>query len=182
MGTGTTFLTGKQLQCKTDHKVKNTWSFISILHICLHIIVFMHANSFISKFYYLTRTKTVTPLPSTSLLKQSCSVQWCFYICISNTLHGVLSWKVEGTWLGKNWPPFMESEVSLTRSEEPTLGPYASWVQSTPSYTISSRFILTLSSHLCLDFTNSLFPSCFKAEFYAHFWSHHVYYIPTNLI
>jgi hypothetical protein len=45
------------------------------------------------------------------------------------------------------------------------------WIQSTPSYPISSRFLLILSSHLCLCIMSGLFPSGFATKYHAHFKS-----------
>jgi hypothetical protein len=55
----------------------------------------------------------------------------------------------------------MEPEGSLPYSQEPSTGPWVRWIQSIPSYTISLRSILILSTHLRLRLPSGLFPSDF---------------------
>jgi hypothetical protein len=67
-------------------------------------------------------------------------------------------------WLGGGWVVLFEKLiiaqlVQKSNTPPPFLKPEGSCIQSTPSHPISLIFIQILSSHLCLDLPNGLFPS-----------------------
>jgi hypothetical protein len=53
----------------------------------------------------------------------------------------------------------MEPKSSLQFAQQPAIGPYfVKLIQSKPSYPISFRFILILSSNIILDLASGVFP------------------------
>ena len=65
----------------------------------------------------------------------------------------------------KNSPHFMSPECCFCVHKSPlvTLS-WARQIQSMPSHPVSLRYILILSSHLCLDFPHCLSPSGFPTK------------------
>jgi hypothetical protein len=59
----------------------------------------------------------------------------------------------------------MKPEGSLPSSQELATGLWATWIQPTPSVFSSLRFILILSSYICLGLPSGLFPSGFPFKF-----------------
>jgi hypothetical protein len=55
---------------------------------------------------------------------------------------------------------------------------WARWIQCTPSHPVSLRFILMISSHLCLDFLHGLFHCGFLTIILYAFLTSSVCYMP----
>lgn len=85
----------------------------------------------------------------------------------------------------------MEHKHSLLYSQEPASSPCPEPDKSSkyPTHRISLKYILTLSSHLCLGFHSNLSPSDFPTKTlyallfracYMHYPSHHLWFNDSN--
>ena len=68
----------------------------------------------------------------------------------------------------------METEGSLPHSQDPATCPYHGLVQSSAPHPTSWRYILILSSHLCLGLQSGLFPSVHSTKPCLHLSSPHL--------
>jgi hypothetical protein len=91
-----------------------------------------------------------------------------WHICLPSD---VLLWKLIVAQLIKKIPAVYGSRrfISvLTRARQLSLS-WTTWIQSTLPHSVSSKFVLILSSHLWLGLTRSLFPSGFLTKIFYEF-------------
>jgi hypothetical protein len=104
-------------------------------------------------------------IQSWCLSQNTCYLDWDFhefslFVHVSNQLHAarVLLEKLAVTQLVKKFPPFYENWrfITMFMGACQWCLSWVTWIQSTYSQPISPRYILILSSHLCLSLPKGL--------------------------